>query len=84
MALHGADGDALAQRMQQLELVAQATLQEAQEELEENKPLTEAEESAAQQGWAELPPELLEKVFEVLQEAVVWRRSKSTHPRRAG
>jgi len=77
MALHGADGDALVQRMQQLELVAaeaQPTLQAAHEELGEVKTLTEAEERAAQQGWAELPPELLVKVFEVLQEVVVWRR----------
>jgi len=75
MAQHGADGDALADQIQQLELVAHATPQEAQEELEEVKPLTEAEERAAQQGWAELPPEVLEKVFEKLQ-AAVWREAR--------
>jgi hypothetical protein len=61
-----ADGDALAQRMQQVELVAavvQPSLQAAQEELTEVK---------APQGWAELPPELLEKVLELLH-APLWR-----------
>jgi len=139
MALRGADGDALVQRMQELELAA------AQEEPGEVKTLTEAEERAlpsrvsatmelngdvgmerwarrmqkakeefAQhvedekrrleqmveaekrrveeelahfkavmearraptEGWAALPPELLEKVFEVLQEVAVWRTSE--------
>ena len=84
MPLRGADGDALAQRMQQMELVAQGAQPAPQEAREQPGEVTTAvaeeraalqgwaelpEERAALQGWAELPAELLVKVLEVLQEA---------------